>query len=382
MATLKPRREVWYARVRWYENDVLREAQVPLKTQSKVTARKRLSEVNKCEDEVIELYRKGEKYSFAWMNKDGKTKVKYITLNDAVETWLNQRPSQGIAKTTINRNRQSMNLIMSRLGKSIRLSSLTTTMVDDARKWMIVKGYTPQGININLRTLTTFLNWAMRRDLIQKKVYVDKIKIDDNDYRYFSDMDFAKILEQCTDWEKDLYTMYRDTGLRLGQAINGHIKGNILRIKAENNKTRKDQVRLIDDDSVRVIYELQDRFESWKKRSKVGTSKAFGDTISKRFKSICKSLGLGHHRFHDLRHTFGVRRYLETRDIYQVMKEMGHAKVSMTEKYADFEISELRHDFPTLLNEPKRSKFGKWDTILWDTERPRDAKLGNIVTYG
>ena len=55
MATLKPRREVWYARVRWYENDVLKETQVPLKTQSKVTARKRLSEVNRCEDEVIEL---------------------------------------------------------------------------------------------------------------------------------------------------------------------------------------------------------------------------------------------------------------------------------------------------------------------------------------
>ena len=71
-----------------------------------------------------------------------------------------------------------------------------------------------------------------------------------------------------------------------------------------------------------------------------------------------------------------------TRDIYQVMKEMGHAKVSMTEKYADFELSELRHDFPTLLNMPKGSKIGEWDTILWDTERPRDAKLGNIVTYG
>ena len=84
---------------------------------------------------------------------------------------------------------------------------------------------------------------------------------------------------------------------------------------------------------------------------------------------ICKSLGLGHHRFHDLRHTFGVRRYLETRDIYQVMKEMGHAKVSMTKKYADFEISELRHDFPTILNEPKKSIFGKWDTDIRDTDK-------------
>ena len=369
MAKLKAFRCVWYARVRWRQDSSYVEKIINLNTKSKVTARKRLSVVNQCEDEIIELYYKGENYSFAWMNKDGKTKVEYLTLSDAVETWLSQRPSQGIAKTTINRNRDSMNLIVSRLGKSIRLSKLTTSMVDDLREWMILKGYKPQGININLRTLTTFLNWAMRRDLIKKKVYVDKIKIDDNDYRYFSDMDFAKILEQCTDWEKDLYTMYRDTGLRLGQAINGHIKGDILRVKAENNKTRKDQVRLIDADSVRVIYELQDRFESWKKRSKVGTSKAFGDTISKRFKSICKSLGLGHHRFHDLRHTFGVRRYLMTRDIYQVMKEMGHAKVSMTEKYADFEISELRHDFPTLLNEPKRSEFGKWDTEIWDTDK-------------
>lgn len=369
MAQLKPFRSVWYARVRWRQDSREIEKIINLNTSSKVTARKRLSVVNQCEDEIIELYYKGENYSFAWMNEDGKTKVEYLTLSDAVETWLSQRPSQGIAKTTINRNRDSMNLIVSRLGKSLRLSSLTTSMVDDLREWMILKGYKPQGININLRTLTTFLNWAMRRDLIKKKVYVDKIKIDDNDYRYFSDMDFAKILEQCTDWEKDLYTMYRNTGLRLGQAINGHIKGDILRIKAENNKTRKDQVRLIDADSVRVIYELQDRFEAWKKRSKVGTSKAFGDTISRRFKSICKSVGLGHHRFHDLRHTFGVRRYLETRDIYQVMKEMGHAKVSMTEKYADFEISELRHDFPTLLNEPKRSIFGKWDTDIRDTDK-------------
>ena len=39
------------------------------------------------------------------------------------------------------------------------------------------------------------------------------------------------------------------------------------------------------------------------------------------------------------------------------MKEMGHAIVSMTEKYADFEISELRHDFPNLLNEQKKVKI-------------------------
>ena len=56
-----------------------------------------------------------------------------------------------------------------------------------------------------------------------------------------------------------------------------------------------------------------------------------------------------------------------TRDIYQVMKERGHAKVSMTEKYADFEVSELIHDFPTLIDAEKRSEFGHLDTKVMDT---------------
>jgi hypothetical protein len=85
MASLKNRREIWYARVQWYENNRRKESQIPLRTESKVTARERLSRVNQVEDEIIELHYKGEKYSFPWMNQDGKRKVVYLTLEDAVE---------------------------------------------------------------------------------------------------------------------------------------------------------------------------------------------------------------------------------------------------------------------------------------------------------
>ena len=53
----------------------------------------------------------------------------------------------------------------------------------------------------------------------------------------------------------------------------------------------------------------------------------------------------------------------------------------MTEHYEDFEISELRFDFPTLIESPKTTEFGKRVQFSWDTERPRDAKLSNIMTY-
>ncbi len=52
--------------------------------------------------------------------------------------------------------------------------------------------------------------------------------------------------------------------------------------------------------------------------------------------------------FHDLRDTFAVMRYLNTRDIYQVSKELGHTSVKITEKCARFSIRRLEHDFPGL----------------------------------
>ena len=66
---------------------------------------------------------------------------------------------------------------------------------------------------------------------------------------------------------------------------------------------------------------------------------------------------------------YAVRIWASTVDIKMVSDEIGHSSLMMTEKYADFEISELRHDFPTLLNEPKRSIFGNRDTLLGDTDK-------------
>ena len=80
---------------------------------------------------------------------------------------------------------------------------------------------------------------------------------------------------------------------------------------------------------VPVIYELQERFNVWRSKVKVNRTKYFAQRYSKEFKrllNLCELEG----KFHDLRHTFAVRRYHITRDIYQVMKELGHTKVITT----------------------------------------------------
>ena len=54
MASIINRRDVWYARVKWYESGKKHQTtkEIPLRTKSKVTARERLSEVNKVEDDI------------------------------------------------------------------------------------------------------------------------------------------------------------------------------------------------------------------------------------------------------------------------------------------------------------------------------------------
>ena len=364
---LKPFRGKWYARVRWTFDGKRYEKLVPLKTENKVTARVRLSEVKKMAEEVIELYYRNESYSFPWMNDDGKTKIEYLTLENAVEKWLKLRKSQGIAESTIERNRQSMNTIMSVLGKSIRLKSITTDDIDRYTETMSIKGYKPNGININLRALTTFIRWAYRRNHIDKMPYIDKVKIPKALPSYLSDVDFDRLIKETDEHFAKVFQMYRNNGCRLTEPIFGELKGDILVLSAEHSKTRMERSILLNPENVPVVYELQERYNAWRNKVKVKKVKYFADKYSKEFKRICRLVGLDN-KFNDLRHTFAVRRYLMTRDIYQVMKELGHTKVTTTQIYADFEMSRLEYDFPSIVYAPNQPIFGKWDTDSWDTK--------------
>ena len=51
------------------------------------------------------------------------------------------------------------------------------------------------------------------------------------------------------------------------------------------------------------------------------------------------------------------------------MRERGHTKVTTTQIYADFQISRLEFDFPSILYAPNQAVFGNGDTKLWDTNR-------------
>ena len=63
-----------------------------------------------------------------------------------------------------------------------------------------------------------------------------------------------------------------------------------------------------------------------------------------------------------------------TRDIYQVMRELGHTRVTTTQMYADFEDTvDIEKEFPSIVNTSNEPIFGIKDTIMKDT-----TKVGNL----
>jgi len=91
-------------------------------------------------------------------------------------------------------------------------------------------------------------------------------------------------------------------------------------------------------------------FEAYK-----GTLESWIGNLSKTFLKAIREIDGKETKYHlhCLRHTFAVRRYLQTRDIYRVKQELGHASVVTTEIYAKFSLRRLEMDFPSLVNSSK-----------------------------
>jgi integrase len=208
--------------------------------------------------------------------------------------------------------------------------------------------HSKQGININLRFIKTFLNWCERKSYIDKVPRFKPVKIPESPPAYINDDEFEKIiaLDTLGSFYKQLFIFHRDTGLRLSEPYQGTLEGKWLIIQAQDTKQKREHEVELSDELIKIWELMMTRYHDWIKRGmKPGN---FPLNISKTFHWACKEAKIENHKFHDLRHTFAVRMYLVTNDIYKVRELLGHNSVTTTEKYAKFNRRRLANDFPSL----------------------------------
>ncbi len=365
MAGLRKLRNKWYARIYLWDGYRKSERLIPLKTETKTTALIRLAEVNHYENDI----KNGINFSFPWLNESGSTIIKMITLQDSIDGYLIYLKNNGCRETTIERAFYCLKNLTQCLGKQFSIEKICTSHIEMFKSYCKEK-LTDSGININLTRIRAFLNWSKDvQDIINKIPNIQMIRVAGKMPSYLNELEQSKIID--LDWldshYKNAFKMYLETGCRLREPFDGTIDGKWLVVNESNSKTGIPREILLNSFHIKIINEMKNRLLQSSAKPRTFTTK-----YSRMFKKSCTAIGRGDLHFHNLRDTFALMRYLSTRDIYQVSKELGHTSVKVTEKYTKFRLRKLEQDFPSLtvgfLNK-NRAETVITDTVITDTTR-------------
>jgi integrase/recombinase XerD len=374
MATLKKRRNKWYARIRIWANDIRKETekQIPLKTKSKVTALERLSIVNKHEDDI----KSGLSFTFPWEHIESHVKVDRFTINDAIKEWMAHRARIGIRPKTLELNQNGLSHFVNAVGAKCPLDVVDAKMIDNFVRSLTFLDLSINSINIHLRTVKSMMRYYWKRDVIARVPLIEELKKEEENPIYITDDEFQSImeLEWLDKFYKRVFYFYRDTGCRLREPFISRLDGEWLDIPNLSKGKRPRSIPL--NESLRTIYlEIMD----WHENGYGATLKDASIHISKKFKKSLRAIGSNESKkFHSLRHTFAVRRIVEQVPIFKIQKMMGHSSIVTTEGYLKLELKRLERDFPSIAYKLVRSVFR--DTKIRDTDEEQFAFVeGNLI---
>ena len=117
----------YYSRIRQWNGVKQIERLIPLKTSNKTDARLRQAQIEKVEKDI----KGGMEFEFPWMKENGgKTKVKPLSLSDAIDTFIKHRIKANTCRqSTIAINKRALSLF-GKVAKNITVSSITLEHID------------------------------------------------------------------------------------------------------------------------------------------------------------------------------------------------------------------------------------------------------------
>ena len=347
MATLRKLRNSYYARIRWYENDYQQEESVPLRTHLKSEASVRLNEVERYEH----IIKDGEDYSalFPWLKHEGgKTEIVRRTVQDAIDEHLTVKNIRNQRKSTIDRARVGLKSLTNVIGNSRPISSIND---DDLEKWLMKcteKGHSPNTMACNRAKIVDFLNHCYRKEWIKKEIYFPTIANTQKEIKCVGEELFRDIqeLESVDTHFKRAFYFYISTGCRRAEPFNGEIIGNQLRVNRETSKSKSTRYVNLNPLQKEILIEMIERADFLK--AKYGyKQRSIEMRYSKELKKACRELGVEDIHFHHLRNSYIIIRCAITGDIMAVSKEVGHANVTQTQRYADIPAEVVMVWFPS-----------------------------------
>jgi len=372
----KPRklRGKYYARLYHYLDGVRKEKLYPLNTEFRTEADKRRLEVH----QNLSIINSGE-FTPSWKSDTGLPTIKNANeykLSHAKEDFLRFRESRNLRKGTIYLNSICFERFIDSVGDKA-VTEIGINEIDYFIEYYSLKRdrkLSPSSINMDLRTLKVFFKWLKKREYIVSIPEIEQLHTPKQRPIYITNTEFEMICSRVDTHFQRAFYFYRETGLRLSEPFNGEINGKFLFIPASVSKSRNDHELYIPPELMTILKEMRMMVDE-KVRRRITTRETAVKFYSRVFRKACKGdkrkgiEPIKNRKFHSFRHTCAVRLYLITRDIYAVMKQLGHQSVTTTEIYSKFDRKRLAQDFPDLVKERtenplKTAKNGYLDTDL------------------
>ncbi len=235
--------------------------------------------------------------------------------------------------------------------ESVPIDEIPSAEFESFMIYRLEKGFSPEGVNIDLIKLKTIFNFAVKKDYLKKSPLADvtRVAVPDKDVRFLDEQELQKLFIALEDinplkkfeWDaRDLVLFYLFTGARQSEILYPIFDWSCV----QNNAICFPRTKFSKSRTIPKTATLEQILAARVLKSK-GPFRFNKKQVHKRVKWIFEQAGIKNASTHTLRKTAGAWYYMATRDIFATAKFLGHSTVRVTEDHYAGLIQSLKVDY-------------------------------------